>query len=77
MAANMFASGSGDDTVLFEKAVDYLNVFVDTGATFGLSLDKGENFITLPAGFHSFRIGPTKEIQVTSDGDWQLVGVQA
>ena len=77
MAANTFASGTADGTVTFDKAVDYLNVFVGTGVAFSLSLDKGTNFITLPSGFHSFRIGSVKEVRIQSDGAWQLIGVQA
>jgi hypothetical protein len=77
MAANVFASGSASDTITFDKAVNYLNVFVDSGVTFSLSLDKGANFITLPSGFHSFVIGSVKEVRVQSDGVWQLIGVQA
>ena len=77
MAANTFASGTTDGTVVFDKPVNYLNVYVATGVTFAISLDKGENFMSMPAGFHSFRIGPVLEVQVWSDGEWEMIGVQA
>ena len=76
MASNTFAGGTTDDTIIFDKPVDYLNIFVGTGVTFALSLDKGNNFISLPAGFHSFRISAIKEVQVEANGAWQLIGVQ-
>jgi hypothetical protein len=79
MAANIFASS--DDTpngeVNFDKPVDYLNIFVNTGVACAISLDKGANYLTVPSGFHSFRIGPTKSILVQADGVWQLIAVQA
>lgn len=77
MAANTFASGAVDGTVIFDKPVNHLNVFVAAGVTLAISLDKGENFMSLPAGFHSFRIGPVLEVQIQSDGEWDLIGVQA
>jgi hypothetical protein len=77
MSSNTHASGSVDGTVIFDRAVDHLNVFVDTGVTFSISLDFGENFLTLPAGFHSFRVGLLKEVYIQADGDWQLIAVQA
>lgn len=77
MASNTFAGGVGDDTITFSKPVDHLNVYVATGVTFAISVDKGTNFMSLPAGFHSFRIGPVSEVQVQADGEWELIGVQA
>lgn len=77
MAANTHASGTADATVTFSRPVDYLLVFVSTGTTFTLSLDKGANYITIAAGFHSFKVGATDEVRLTSTGAWQLVGVQA
>ena len=77
MAANTHASGSDDDVVEFDRPVDYLLIFVATGVIFELSFDKGMNFITLPAGFHNFKVGAVTELHIQSDGDWQLVGVQA
>ncbi len=77
MASNTFAGGTTDETVVFDKPINYLNIFVGTGVTFAVSLDKGENFLSLPVGFHSFFIGHVKEVQVQSSGAWQLIGVQA
>ena len=77
MAANTFANGTGDDTVTFDKPIDYLNVYIASGVTFAISLDRGQNFMSMPDGFHSFRIGPVTEVQIQSDGEWELIGVQA
>ena len=77
MASNTFANGTTDGTVVFDKPIDHLNVYVASGVTFALSLDKGENFMSLPAGFHSFRIGPVLVVRIESDGEWELIGVQA
>jgi len=78
MAANTFAGGTGDAVVTFDKPVDHLNVYVATGVTFAISLDKGENFLTLPDDWlHSFKVGPIKEVHIQADGIWQLIGVQA
>lgn len=77
MAVNIHASGTTDGTIEFDRPVGYLNVFVGSGVTFSLSLDLGENYITLPAGFHNFPIGPVSEVQVQANGAWQLVATQA
>jgi hypothetical protein len=77
MSANTFASGTADGTVEFDKPVNYLNVFVATGVTLSISLDKGTNFMSLPAGFHSFRVGLVSEVQISANGEWELIGVQA
>lgn len=77
MSANTFANGTTDETITFDKPINYLNVYVAAGVTFAISLDKGENFMSMPAGFHSFKIGSVKEIQIQADGEWELIGVQA
>lgn len=79
MAANIYASNSDtpNGEINFLRAVDYLNVYVATGVTFSLSLDEGEHYLTLPPGFNSFKIGPTKKILVSSTGVWELIAVQA
>ena len=75
MAANVFHGGStGSAELIFDRAVDHLNINVT--ATVSLSLD-GVDFIDLPAGFHSFKIGQTKKLYVTATGDWQLLAVQS
>ena len=77
MASNNFASGTGGAVVKFDKAIDHVNVYVATGVTFAISLDKGTNFLKLPVGFHSFKVGPLKELHIQASGEWQLVGVQS
>lgn len=79
MAANVFIDHNTDGygAFTFTKPVDYLNVNVEEGVLFEFSLDGGENFVTLPAGFHSFRIGPTFVINIRAEEGWQLLAVQA
>ncbi|GAF93977.1 unnamed protein product [marine sediment metagenome] len=77
MAANTFANGASDGTVIFDKPVAHLNVFIASGVTFAISLDKGMNYLSMPAGFHSFRIGHISEVRVQANGVWELIGVQA
>ena len=77
MSSNIFASGTEDDTIEFGRSVSHINIYVDTGVTLSISLDKGQNFMTLPAGFHSFDIGPVFEVQVQADGAWQMIAVQS
>lgn len=77
MAANTFANGTSDGTVTFDKPVSHLNVYVATGVTFAISLDKGTNYLSMPAGFHSFKVGPINEVRIQADGEWELIGVQA
>jgi len=77
MAANTFGGAAANGTVEFDKPVDHLNVFVASGVTCSISLDKGNNYITIPAGFHSFRVGLITDVWVLADGAWQLIGVQA
>lgn len=77
MAANTFASGTSGTTVVFDRPINILNISVFTGTTFQFSIDKGENFMTLPEGFSTFRIGPVSEIQIIANATWELIGVQA
>lgn len=82
MAANDFANGSGDSTVIFDRPVGHLLVSIDAGVDFSFSLDKGENYMGLPAGgangqFYSFPVGSVTEVRIQADGNWQLIGVQA
>jgi len=76
MAANLYASGSGSKAVEFTRAVKHLNIFVSTGTTFSISFD-GENYMTLPAGFSNFPVGPILELWVSANGEWQIWAVQS
>ena len=79
MASNHhFNSGAVTDKVIgFPRAVNHLNIFVETGITFEISFDGGVNFLEVPPGFTSMPVGPIGSVIVTSDGAFQLVGVQA
>ena len=61
----------------FPKPIGHLNIFVDTDVTFEISLDDGENFLTVPPGFNSMPVSPIKSVVITSDGAFSLIGVQA
>jgi len=77
MASNTCFSGTSNDNVTFSRPIGHLNIFVAAGVTFAFSIDEGETFITLPAGFHSFPVGPVIEIHIQSSGAWQIIGVQS
>lgn len=82
MAANTFANGSADATVTFDKTIGHLLISIDAGADFSFSIDKGANYMELPAGgangqFYSFPVGSIKEIRIQASGDWQLIGIQS
>lgn len=77
MAANIHIGGITDDSIIFNKPVNYLNIFVDSGVTFSLSLDKGTNYIEIPVGFHSFMIGSVLDIKIMANGNWSILAVQA
>ena len=76
MAANLFTSGSGSKGVEFTRAVSHLNIFVSTGTTFSISFD-GVGYMTLPAGFSNFPVGPVLKLWVSANGDWQIWAVQS
>lgn len=75
MAANYFESGSASKDISFPRAVRHLNLFVNTGVTFSISFD-GDNYMTVPAGFSNFPVGPVTNVWISADGDWQLWAVQ-
>jgi hypothetical protein len=76
MAANIFKSGTGNATITFDRAVDYINIFVAASITCTLSVDN-VGFMTIPSGLNSFRIGPTFNLYIQSTGAWQLIAIQA
>lgn len=81
MASNTFANGSADATITFDKPIGHLLISIDAGADFSFSIDKGANYMDLPAGgangqFYSFPVGAIKEVRVQASGSWQLIGVQ-
>lgn len=78
MAANTFASGTTSGAeVKFDRPINHLNIHVETGVNFSFSLDSGQNYMGLPVGFHSFKVGNVSKVIVAADGAWQLIGVQA
>ena len=76
MSSNYYASGVEYEEITFDRPVNYINIFVSTGNTASLSVDRGQNFITITAGFHSFAIGSVDEIVVSGTGAWQILAVQ-
>lgn len=79
MAANVHYSGAAvsDFVIKFDKPIGHMLVWVDAGVTFSISFDSGDNFINLDPGNHQFPIGLTTRVHITSDGNWDLVGVQS
>lgn len=77
MPGNYHAGGTADDTIVFDKPIGHLNINVGASVTFSISLDKGENYMTLPSGFHQFPVSPISEIRIQSSGAWQLIAVQS
>lgn len=75
MAANTFASGTDSAEIKFDRPIDHINIHVASGVTLSFSLD-GTNFVGLPVGFHSFKVGATSRVHISADGAWQLIGVQ-
>jgi len=77
MAANTSFSGTTDATLEFDRPIGQLNIGVDSGVTFAFSLD-GVNFVPVPPGLYSIKIGPTSIVYVSaSGGDWGVIGAQA
>ncbi len=76
MAGNYHASGSTDATLNFDRPIMHLNITVNTGVTFTISLDQNEHQLTLPAGFHSFPVNPVTVVSISSSGAWSLVALQ-
>lgn len=82
MASNTFASGSSDATIVFDRPIAHLLISISAAGTFSFSIDKGQNYMDLPAGgasgqFFSFPVGSITEVRVQADSAWQLIGVQS
>lgn len=78
MASNYHINGGAvtDKDFSFAKPVNNINIFVGSGVTFTISFDGGENFLTIAPGSISMPVGPVKNLVITSDGAWSLLGVQ-
>jgi hypothetical protein len=77
MPANIHYDGYGSDAIGFDRPVNHLNLYVAAGTDFSFSLDEGNNYVTVPAGFYSIPIGATLRIDISSTGAWSLVAIQA
>ncbi len=73
---NVGFSGSGDETIFLSSPINYITI---TASFQGLlfSVDKGQTFISVPSGTHSFRTGLVTEIRIQSTATWQFIGEQA
>jgi len=76
MASNLQFVGDTDDTINTDKPIGHILLHVSTGTTFSLSLDKGQTYMEIPAGFHNFPIGLTTDLRIRADGEWQLTTIQ-
>lgn len=73
---NFGYDGSGDETLILGAQVNHITI---TASIVGLllSVDKGQTFISIPSGTHSFRVGWTDEIRIQSEQDWEFIAEQA
>lgn len=76
MAANLMYAGTGGEEIDFGRPVGHIIVNVVT-STISMSFDQGNNYITIPVGFHDFPIGPCTSLNIGGTGSWQLVAVQS
>jgi len=69
---NIGLEGTGNETVTLSSPVNYITI---TASFNGLlfSADKGQTFISVPSGTHSFRFGLTNQLQIQSTGQWELL----
>lgn len=73
---NMGYSGNSDQTILFKTPINHIIITTSFAGAL-ISVDRGQTFISVPSGNHSFRVGITKEIRIQSTGDWQFTAEQA
>lgn len=73
---NFGYDGSGDETLILSDPVNYITITASIAGLL-LSVDKGQTFISVPSGTHSFRVGLTKDIRIQSGQDWELIAEKA
>ena len=73
---NMGHEGTGNQVLILRAPINHVTI---TAAFTGLLLssDKGQTFISVPVGTHSFRVGITKQIRIQAEDAWQITLEQA
>jgi len=73
---NIGFDGYGDETFELQLPINHITI---SAAFSGLliSTDKGQTFISLGSGMHSFRVGLTNKIIIRSSSSWQFVAERA
>lgn len=69
-------SGQGSTNIGFDTPINYLTVSVQK-KSIQLSVDKGQTYINLIAGVHTFRVGLTKNVRIIGTETWQFIGERA
>lgn len=66
-------SGSAVNDIIFARPIHHL--ILTTSGTVGLSLDGGDNFMTITAGTHQFLYLHAKRIYFNGSGTWSGIGI--
>lgn len=73
MPSNETITGTGSDTIVL-KSLPIIEIYASVQvSSMGISLDGGDNFLTLPIGWHRLPIGQVKRIMMQGSGSWQLL----
>ena len=73
---NQTFSGVGATELSLTKYTNVLHVSVQN-ASISISVDKGANFLTLLAGFHTLHLGVITSVQINGSGTWQILATEA
>ncbi|GAG23296.1 unnamed protein product [marine sediment metagenome] len=73
MASNISFNGSSPKGIDFGKKVNILHISVQD-SPIGISLDNGQNYMTLPVGKHTLYIGIISKALINGSGTWQVIG---
>ena len=70
--SNVGIDSSGNASLFLDSPVNYITITSEfPGLLF--SVDKGQTFISVPVGTHSFKVGITNKIMVQSNQSWQII----
>ena len=76
MASNIMFSGSGSSGINFERKINLLHISVQD-SSIGISLDGGQNYMTLLIGKHTLSIGIISKALINGSGTCQKIGTHA
>lgn len=72
-SSNIGLASFGNETVILPIAINHIIITADFDGLL-ISTNKGQTFISISSGTHSFRVGLTTEIIIESVGNWQFIG---